>query len=112
MEMIHNCEWCRKVYKSKRGHSKFCCTNCRTQSHRILKAYRVLEKWVDEETVKSKYYIVQKDACVLYLQWFRVKQEDGTYQRFADVYVNNGCSVEAEKNMRKRKLAFGIRYAK
>ena len=110
MEIVKTCEWCRKVYSSKRAHSTFCCTNCRTQSHRILKEYRVLAKWVDEKTVKEKYYVQQEDICVLYLLWFRVKQDNGKYERFADVYINEGCSIEAEKKMLRRKLKFGIRY--
>lgn len=112
MDLVKTCEWCRKVYESTRAHSTFCSTKCRVQSHRILKGYRVLELWVDEKTVKAKYYVQQEDICVLYLQWFKVKQDNGKYERFADVYINEGCSIEAEKKMLKRKLKFPIRYTK
>lgn len=69
-----------------------------------------MELWVDEKTVKAKYYVQQEDICVLYLQWFKVKQDNGKYERFADVYINVGCSIEAEKKMLRRKLKFPMRY--
>jgi len=50
------------------------------------------------------------DACVLYLLWFRVKQEDSSYKRFADVYLSKGCPLEIEKKLKRMKLSKPIRY--
>lgn len=110
MSFTHNCKWCRKHFVSKRPQTTFCGVACRVKSHRVLKDFKEFDMWVDEETVKAKYYVQQPEVCTLYLQWFRVKLEDGSYKRYADVYVSKSCPIEMEKKMKRKKLKFGIRY--
>lgn len=111
-DFLHTCKWCRKTYTAKRSHSEFCGTKCRVTSHRIHKDFKLFDEWVDEEMVKAKYYIPMPDVCVLYLLWFRAKQEDGSYKRFADVYISKGCPIEIEKKMKRMKLKYPIRYTR
>lgn len=75
-----------------------------------MKNFKELDMFVDEETIKSKYYIIQSEICTLYIQWFRQKQDDGTYKRYGDVYVSKNCVVKMERMMKKMKMKFPIRY--
>lgn len=110
MSFSHNCKWCRKHFTSSIARTTFCSGNCRVKSHRLLKDFKPFDEWVDEETVKGKYYIPQPEICTLYLQWFRIKQEDGSYKRYADVYISKSCPIEMEKKMKRLKPKLGIRY--
>jgi hypothetical protein len=110
MSFSHNCKWCRKHFTSPKPQAVFCGGACRVKSHRILKDFKEFDMWVDEETVKAKYYVRQPEVCTLYLQWFRVKQGDGSYKRYADVYISKSCTTQMEKKMKRKKLEFGLRY--
>jgi len=109
-DFIHTCKWCRKTYTAKRPHSHYCNTNCRVAHHRLNKDFKLFDSWVAEDVVKEKYYVPMPDECALYLLWFRQKEDNGTYSRFADVYISKGCPTALEKRLKKMKLKYPIRY--
>jgi len=76
----------------------------------LNKDFKLFDSWVAEDVVKEKYYVPMPDECALYLLWFRQKEDDGSYKRFADVYISKGCPTALEKRLKKMKLKHPIRY--
>ncbi len=80
------------------------------KEHRRSVDFYRLEYFVDEETIRSKYYVTGAGKSIYYLTWFRKKCEDGTYKRFADVWCAKNVSDELIKKLEKDKHKFPIRY--
>ncbi len=87
-----SCKWCRKTFEAKRKDNIFCSSVCKTDSWHIHKDFSLVEKWVDEETVQAKYKVSQGEACVIYLQWFKMDKK-----RYADVYLSKNCSISLKR---------------
>ena len=112
MYKLHQCEWCREEFVSKRSHSKFCGGTCRVRWHRMKEDFILIDELVFEEDVIAKYYAKQEVACFIYLLWFRQKDGVGGYKRFADVYVSKEISSALIEKMKRKRTALPIRYAK
>jgi hypothetical protein len=82
------------------------------RSFRIGEDFIRIEEFLPEAEVIVKYYCEQEFDCVIYLEWFRQKNESGGYNRFADVYISKEMSLALIEKIKRKKKDLPIRYTK
>ena len=109
MYKLHQCEWCREEFISKRSHSRFCGGTCRVRAYRMREDFILIDELVPEEDVATKYCNQQDYFCLYYFHWFHQKDRVGGVTRFADVHLAKEFSSALIDKMRRKKSALPIR---